>query len=149
MLRLMLDACLRFKLDARFWLSFPLMMTLMTLMICLIPSWNLTFLIQHHQVLSLLPSGNCKALCLMENAFSSNLSNHWSSLYIASSKAIISLWVSSIILNKIIQLTHKNNYIADCIVLSCHVRLFRVHLHSILSWMSRNFLLATGAISEV
>ena len=36
----------------------------------------------------------------------------------------------------------------DCLLLSCQVR-FRVNLHSIVAWMSRNFLLEAGTISEV
>ena len=42
-----------------------------------------------------------QAICLIANVFSSNFSNHWSSLYIASSKFIISFLVSSVILNKL------------------------------------------------
>ena len=39
----------------------------------------------------------------------------------------------------------KNNLI----LCSYHVTRFRVNLHSVVAWMSRNFLLETGTISEV
>ena len=37
----------------------------------------------------------------------------------------------------------------DCMFLSCQLCVFRVNLHSIVAWMSRNSLLETGAIFEV
>ena len=43
----------------------------------------------------------------------------------------------------------KNNiWGADCMFLSCHVRVFRVNPHSIVAWMSRNSLLEAGTKSE-
>ena len=37
----------------------------------------------------------------------------------------------------------------DCMLLSCHLRDFRLNPHSRVAWMSSNFLLETGTISEV
>ena len=36
----------------------------------------------------------------------------------------------------------------DCVFLSCHIRVFRVNLHSAVDWMSRNSFLETGTTSE-
>ena len=73
-------------LDCSFWLRFSLMMTFVALMMRLIPSANFTFLLQHHQVPSLLPSANCKFYAWWQ---------------VSSHLICRTIWVSSMILNEL------------------------------------------------